>query len=319
MNPDNVATDLVSIVVPMFNSEATISSTLESVIRQTYTNWECIVINDGSTDSSLEIVSQIAKRENRVHLLSTPNMGVSAARNLGISRSKGSLVALLDSDDYWLPKKLEAQVLTLSESPSLDAVLCGFHIANLNKNRHFDIIRTINPLISNNYAESWLNFEGNGPLLTSTILIRKRALVDVASTGYIFDPSLSTTADVFFYFNLTRFTNIFTVPEPLVIYLLRANQMHLNPDLLLHDYPLILRKVLDLGFSLQLNRCLGNLYIMVSMLYLRNRSIARSIYFLLRSFGHSKTSWFRLPVKILQKRVKGYILRNKFDERIVSL
>ncbi|TXI98518.1 MAG: glycosyltransferase family 2 protein [Neisseriales bacterium] len=106
----------VSVIIPMYNSENTICSTINSVYMQTYTdNLEIIIINDGSTDKSLELVENLKKQyikiKNReLKIFSKCNGGVSSARNMGIKKSNGDIIALLDSDDEWFPEKLEKQI-----------------------------------------------------------------------------------------------------------------------------------------------------------------------------------------------------------------
>jgi glycosyltransferase involved in cell wall biosynthesis len=95
-----------SIIVPLYNKENAIEKTLKSVFNQSFTDFEVVVINDGSTDKSEEKVNAFS--DARLRLISTENKGVSQARNLGISESKGKLIAFLDADDYWFPTHLES-------------------------------------------------------------------------------------------------------------------------------------------------------------------------------------------------------------------
>ncbi|AIQ70697.1 glycosyltransferase family 2 protein [Paenibacillus graminis] len=114
----------VSVVIPMYNSEATIVRTLNSIMEQTFIEYieEIIIVNDGSEDNS----SRIVKEYRRDHLnlpiilIDKENSGVSAARNTGMRISKGKWIALLDSDDEWLPHKLEIQINTLLKNPEID-------------------------------------------------------------------------------------------------------------------------------------------------------------------------------------------------------
>ncbi|NEO78321.1 glycosyltransferase family 2 protein [Moorena sp. SIO4G3] len=101
---------LVSVIIPAYNTEQFIEITLQSVLSQTYKNMEVIVVDDGSQDRTAEIVQSIAKQDQRVILLQQPNLGVAAARNLGIKNAKGDYIAPLDADDIWYPQNLEKQV-----------------------------------------------------------------------------------------------------------------------------------------------------------------------------------------------------------------
>src|SRR5436190_1570422 len=97
----------VSVIVPAFNAGRTISAALASVFAQTYRDFEVIVVDDGSTDDT---AARIAEWGDRVLYVRQPNGGPARARNTGIGRSRGRLVAFLDADDVWLPEKLERQV-----------------------------------------------------------------------------------------------------------------------------------------------------------------------------------------------------------------
>ena len=99
--------NLVSVIIPNYNGSEYIRECLESVFEQDYNNLEVIVVDDGSKDSSLEVLSGFSER---IKVISQPNLGSSAARNAGILASSGDLIAFLDSDDYWLPTKISKQV-----------------------------------------------------------------------------------------------------------------------------------------------------------------------------------------------------------------
>jgi len=104
-----MSNELVSIIMPAYNSETTIAESIESVLAQTYSSWELIIIDDCSTDETRKVVTAYNDKRIRYYLQSQ-NLGVAMARNKGISMAKGRYIAFLDSDDLWLPKKLERQV-----------------------------------------------------------------------------------------------------------------------------------------------------------------------------------------------------------------
>ncbi|MBE9076974.1 glycosyltransferase [Romeria aff. gracilis LEGE 07310] len=108
---------LISVIIPAYNSERTIAETVESVIQQTLTDFEIIVIDDGSTDRTLERLDAI--EDCRLTVVSQKNSGVSASRNLGIAKASGQYIAFLDADDLWLPDKLAAQVQALAADPAV--------------------------------------------------------------------------------------------------------------------------------------------------------------------------------------------------------
>jgi glycosyltransferase involved in cell wall biosynthesis len=120
---NNLNQPLVSVIIPAYNAEKFIAKTLESVLFQTYQNIEVLVVDDGSTDTTAEIVKSFVQKDSRVSLLLQSNAGVAAARNLAIEKSKGEYIAPIDADDIWYPQNLEKQVKCLTSSePSVGVV-----------------------------------------------------------------------------------------------------------------------------------------------------------------------------------------------------
>jgi glycosyltransferase involved in cell wall biosynthesis len=107
---------LVSVIMPAYNAGKHITESIQSVISQTYVRWELIVIDDGSTDNTADLVRDYISQEPRVTYISQRNGGQANARNAGLRIAQGSLIAFLDADDLWLPEKLELQVSQQSET-----------------------------------------------------------------------------------------------------------------------------------------------------------------------------------------------------------
>ena len=122
---------LVSVIMPAYNAEKYIEKAIMSVVNQTYTNWELIVIDDGSKDSTSEIVEKLVKKDERIAFFANEkNMGVARTRNRGFDLAKGEYVALLDSDDIWQEEKLEKQ-LALVDSTDADIVYTAYGIVDV--------------------------------------------------------------------------------------------------------------------------------------------------------------------------------------------
>jgi teichuronic acid biosynthesis glycosyltransferase TuaG len=117
--------DLISIIMPAYHAEKTLTMAVESVISQTYPNWELIIIDDASGDRTWEIANTFAQRDSRIRLLRNEgNCGVSETRVRGLQAAQGQWIALLDSDDAWKPDKLQKQ-LTLASQTGAQLVFTG--------------------------------------------------------------------------------------------------------------------------------------------------------------------------------------------------
>lgn len=164
----------ISVVIPLFNKENFIKETLDSVLKQTFIDFEVIVVNDGSTDNSFEIASQFI--DNRIRLYNEKNKGVSQTRNIGIEYAYGELIAFLDADDVWFPNHLEELYQLYIDFPNC-GIYCNRyqikktskHIQKLNFN---GIDGTYRGIVSN-------YFYSNKPYRiawTSALMVEKRIL-----------------------------------------------------------------------------------------------------------------------------------------------
>lgn len=145
---------MISVVIPLYNKEQSISSTLESVLVQTYKDFEIVVVDDGSTDNSADVVRAIV--DDRIVFISQENQGVSAARNTGIFAAKGEYVAFLDGDDLWHPEYLKTLVQLISDYPN--ATLYGIGYSKINDNK---IPINVQPTSMRGEIENpWKNYVG---------------------------------------------------------------------------------------------------------------------------------------------------------------
>lgn len=125
---------LISVVMAAYNAEAYIGEAISSAMKQTFSNWELIVVDDCSFDRTVEIVNQFAQKDSRIKVYqNAQNMGVAMTRNAGIEKCRGSYVAFLDSDDVWKPNKLERQIKLLQETGA-SIVYCSYAIIDANGN-----------------------------------------------------------------------------------------------------------------------------------------------------------------------------------------
>ena len=119
---------LISVIIPAYNAENFINATIDSVLAQTYQDFEIIVVDDGSKDRTVDIVQQRALEDERIILLRQENQGVAAARNLAIQHAKGAYIAPVDADDIWYPLKLEKQVACMLEGGSRVGIVSSWFV-----------------------------------------------------------------------------------------------------------------------------------------------------------------------------------------------
>ena len=118
---------MITVIIPLYNAARFIEETLQSVQAQTYTDWECIVVDDGSTDNGAEIVQRMAQADTRIHYVYQSNAGPSAARNHGLRLAKGDYIQFLDADDWFPPQRFERMLsayMQTSEKVILYSGLC---------------------------------------------------------------------------------------------------------------------------------------------------------------------------------------------------
>jgi len=213
----------VSVIIPVYNCERYIASAIRSVLEQTYTNWELIIVNDGSTDGTLEICQSFLEKD--IKIINQINQGISAARNAGIRNSQGEYIALLDADDIWFPNKLEKQVSFLDSHPLIGLVTCGswlideegsqFGMKQILKAGHITAadIFLLNPIKN-----------GSAPLLRRQTLedIRFEAQMTNDGTGSFdyFDPLLGAAEDLDCWLRIALRTTweIWGIPDYAVYY-----------------------------------------------------------------------------------------------------
>lgn len=116
---------VISIIVPIYNVAKYLREALESIKTQTFENWECIIVNDGSTDGSEEIALEFVNADNRFRIINQENSGVSKARNTGLEASRGKFIAFVDADD-WIDKNYLSYLHSLIEKYSADVAQCGY-------------------------------------------------------------------------------------------------------------------------------------------------------------------------------------------------
>jgi glycosyltransferase involved in cell wall biosynthesis len=194
----------VSVIIPTYNRGWILREAIDSVLAQDYTDYELIVVDDGSTDDTRKILDSYGRD---IIVLQQPNKGVSAARNRGIAESRAQLVALLDSDDIWLPQKLTRQVAFFKSNP--DALICQTEETWVRNG-----VR-VNPK-KRHHKFSGMIFEPSLALCLvspSAVMIRK-TLFDTVG---LFDESLPACEDYDLWLRVSCRYPVFLIDEPLII------------------------------------------------------------------------------------------------------
>lgn len=208
---------LISVVIPVYNGEKTIRETIESVINQTFGDFELIVIDDGSQDSTLDIVKSIS--DARLKVFSFPNEGLATSRNRGINLACGEYISFIDADDLWTPDKLEAQLKALQTHPQ--AAVAYSWTDCIDESGQFCRRGNHITVQGNVYAQLLLtDFIENG----SNLLIRSQAFQNVGC----FNESLPAAEDWDMWLRLAAKYEFVVVPSPQVLYRLSATSMSAN-------------------------------------------------------------------------------------------
>ena len=166
----------ISVVIPLYNKEKSVASTLRTVLNQTFTDYEIVIVNDGSTDNSVAEVEKIY--DARIRLINQQNAGVSAARNRGIEEANGELIAFLDADDEWKPEYLATQYHLFQKYPECSVFACNYVFRDAVGKMTPTILRKIpfsgeNGILTNYFEVACCS---HPPLWTSAVVIRKIAL-----------------------------------------------------------------------------------------------------------------------------------------------
>ncbi len=211
---------MISIIMPVYNGDKFLAAAIESVLHQTYEDFELLIINDGSSDQSESIIADYQKISGgRIKSFRQTNSGVSKARNRGIFEATGEFVAFIDQDDLWIPTKLEKQ-LGFFNDQSVGMVTCSFNLLDSNLREEFiQIGKNFN---KNYLLKKLLICNIIGP--PSCVIVKRFFLNYVGN----FDETLGGPEDRDMWFRILNICNINVVPEALVKYRMHGNNAHLN-------------------------------------------------------------------------------------------
>ncbi len=255
----------VSVIIPTYQLAHLVGQTIDSVLAQTHTDYEIIVVNDGSTDNTKEVLASYGDRITVIH---QENQGVAAARNTGIMAARGKYIALLDHDDLWLPNKLEKQVAYLESHPNIGLVYSDtlyFNENGLLPGTHAERY-PVPPIL-----QSWTLFVRNVIPTCSVVVVRRECLDDVG----LFDETMPPCDDYDLWLRVIEKWHIHFLDEALVHYRRSAEQQSKNEEQMLLGWLRVKEKTFKRNKELQnlplfvLDQSFYNGYLTLAYLYVQ--------------------------------------------------
>lgn len=209
---------LVSVIIPVYNGEKFLKDAIDSVLCQTFSDFELLIINDASRDNSAKIVNSYS--DSRIRFLENSfNLGLAGARNRGINEAQGKYIAWLDCDDISLPTRLEKQINVLENDVSIG--LCGTWVKTLGGNSASEWRYPINP----DYLRCRMIFDD--PFTTSSVMVRRKLLL---SLDKYFDVEFPQAEDYELWERLSKVSRISNIPEILTRYRFHGQQISRSQD-----------------------------------------------------------------------------------------
>ncbi|MCB1865445.1 MAG: glycosyltransferase family 2 protein [Chromatiales bacterium] len=226
-NPSIMPSPAVSVVIPTYNRAYVLARAVDSVLAQTFQDFELLIVDDGSTDSTAALARRyVDLAPDKVRYLTQPHFNVASARNRGVRHARGELLAFLDSDDQWHPEKLQRQIGFLERS-GVALVHTGRTLTRTPGNRR-DRIRSFPQRLARSSREL-LSASAN---VAMTVMVRRAALDRVG----LFDEMLNTTQDLDLWLRIAREFDIGVIDAPLVhSFKLEDSHMAANPVQTYHD------------------------------------------------------------------------------------
>ncbi|MCM1387188.1 MAG: glycosyltransferase [Bacillus sp. (in: Bacteria)] len=200
----------ISIIIPTYNRAYCISHAIESVLRQTYREFELIIVDDGSSDNTQDVINSI--EDERIHYIKMPeNQGASAARNEGIRQAAYDYIAFQDSDDWWKPDKLEKQMQTLMDNPQAGMIYCEYECHRFDGDIY--IVPNAGIPLHDKQGDLYFKLLNNNTIGTPTVLVRRECFSKVG----LFCEELNCLEDWELFVRIAKEYEILFLKEPLVV------------------------------------------------------------------------------------------------------
>jgi glycosyltransferase involved in cell wall biosynthesis len=250
----------ISVVMPAYNAAKYLAEAIQSVLQQSFTSWELIVIDDGSTDNTAEIVMGFQADE-RIRLIKQANAGVSSARNAGINAATGNYITFLDADDIYLPENLLTKYETINSDSGIDYVYSDLLVCDSQMKEMY----VEKGVLADKVRNSVLTWHSkNIPGLSSNIIVRHSAL---KNKSIYFDKNLSNCADRYYKILLVNECKGAYIPKALAKYRNTPGSMSKQVFLLEHDELYILDRIKEkniIPLGKERNKIFAKVYLMLS-------------------------------------------------------
>lgn len=249
---------LVSVIIPAYKAGQYIKETIQGVLDQTHTNFELIIVDDGSPDNQADVIAPIAASDTRIQYIKQENGGVSSARNHGYRLSKGTFVAFLDADDIWLSNNLELKLAKFTSDSDFGLVHSDMAIMD----GHSNLTGATKNGKEGYILEDLLSWNGTCIPTPSSILVKREVLEKVGG----FDLELSNAADQEFFFRVAKAYKIGRVSEVTWWYRVHDNNMHSNIPVMEKDALLAYQRAEEHGLFKSKafrNECFANMYLIM--------------------------------------------------------
>lgn len=221
---------LVSVIIPTYNQASFISACLASLVKQTYTHWEAIVIDDGSIDNTKVVMQHWTSKDNRIKYYRTAHKGVSAARNLGIQNAKGDFIQFLDSDDWIENDKLHKSLQVLFDNADTDVVITDFSIYN-ESTKHVELAYCDLKRVNFTYGEFLYDW-GIKFSIPNNVALFRRTVIE----GFGFNTAFSFNEDWLLWLHVSKkTTDIFFLNEALSVYRIHNSNVTRNLTVMAED------------------------------------------------------------------------------------
>ncbi|NUQ81554.1 MAG: glycosyltransferase [Bacteroidetes bacterium] len=299
-------TPLVSVVIPVYNGESFLTSCLNSVLDQTWPNLEVVIVDDGSTDRSLDVANAFTGRK---QVISMSNGDVARARNAGILAATGEYIALLDQDDMWKPTKTEKQMAVFLAEPEIDLVFTNltkfFNSGKTHLSRDKDIA-------ARNLTDRNLfgNLVMKNVLMPSAVIAKKKSLIDAG----LFDETYRTAGDYELWLRMAaRGMKFRYIPEPLTLYRYHGGNTSRKTQLMHEDRVRAVQSIFNSGlvpakWMYLKNRALGQVHMIGAQTFYSDRNYEKFLENFYLALRYSKTS---LTFKAAKRWLKTKLFRRQ--------